>query len=41
MAQDALEEQKRMERSQSGSFDDFIVQYQARTPAQLCEERYA
>ena len=38
MAQDSLDEQKRMERSQSGSFDDFIVQYQARTPAQLCEE---
>jgi glutamate--cysteine ligase len=38
MAQDSLDEQARMERSQTGSFDDFIVQYQARTPAQLCEE---
>jgi len=38
MAQDSLEEQARMERSQTGSFDDFIVRYQARTPAQLCEE---
>ena len=38
MAQDSLDEQTRMERSQAGSFDDFIVQYQARTPAQLCEE---
>ncbi|MET0962200.1 MAG: glutamate--cysteine ligase [Noviherbaspirillum sp.] len=38
MARVSLEEQRRMESSQSGSFDDFILQYQARTPAQLCEE---
>ena len=38
MAQASLNEQAAMEAAQSGSFDDFIRQYQARTPAQLCEQ---
>jgi glutamate--cysteine ligase len=36
MAGATLAEQERMERGQSGSFDDYIRQYAARTPAQLC-----
>lgn len=38
MAETSLAEQATMEATQSGSFDDFIRQYQARTPAQLCEQ---
>jgi glutamate--cysteine ligase len=38
MAQASLAEQEQMERGQSGSFDDFILQYQAQTPPQLCEQ---
>jgi glutamate--cysteine ligase len=36
MAQATLAEQERLERGQSGSFDDYIRQYAARTPSQLC-----
>jgi glutamate--cysteine ligase len=36
MAGATLAEQERLERGQSGSFDDYIRQYSARTPAQLC-----
>ena len=38
MARASLAEQEQMERSQSGSFDDFILQYQERTPVHLCEQ---
>ncbi|HEX8883636.1 MAG TPA: glutamate--cysteine ligase [Noviherbaspirillum sp.] len=38
MAETSLAEQATMEATQSGSFDDFIRQYQDRTPAQLCEQ---
>jgi glutamate--cysteine ligase len=33
----SLEEQDRMERTQNGDFDQFIVDYRARTPSELCE----
>ena len=36
MAGATLAEQERMERGQSGSFDEYIRQYAARTPSQLC-----
>jgi glutamate--cysteine ligase len=37
MAQASLDEQRRMEESQTGSFDEFITNYRQRTPAQLCQ----
>ena len=37
MAQAALHEQRQMETSQSGSFDEFITNYRVRTPPQLCQ----
>jgi glutamate--cysteine ligase len=38
LAEASLAEQAAMEAGQTGTFDDFIRQYQARTPAQLCEQ---
>ncbi|MGV3653123.1 MAG: glutamate--cysteine ligase [Noviherbaspirillum sp.] len=32
----SLEEQERMERTQNGDFDQFILDYRARTPPELC-----
>lgn len=36
LAQASLSEQEKMEKSQSGNFDEFIADYRQRTPAQLC-----
>jgi glutamate--cysteine ligase len=41
MAGATLAEQERLERGQSGSFDDYIRQYAARTPPQLCAKAQA
>jgi glutamate--cysteine ligase len=38
MARASLAEQEQIERSQSGSFDEFIRQYAANTPEHLCAE---
>jgi glutamate--cysteine ligase len=37
MARQSLDEQREMEQSQSGDFDQFIIDYGMRTPSQLCE----
>ncbi len=37
MAQASLDEQRRMEETQTGSFDEFIANYRHRTPPQLCQ----
>ena len=37
MAQTSLQEQRQMEESQNGSFDEFITHYRVRTPPQLCQ----
>ena len=36
LAQTSLAEQEQMERTQAGSFDEFITDYHSRTPSQLC-----
>lgn len=36
LKQSSLEQQEEMERTQSGDFDQFITDYRARTPSQLC-----
>lgn len=36
LAQSSLEEQEKMERMQSGDFDQFITDYRSRTPSHLC-----
>ncbi len=37
MAQASLDEQRRTEETQTGSFDEFIANYRHRTPPQLCQ----
>jgi glutamate--cysteine ligase len=37
LARESLAEQARMEREQSGNFDEFITDYRSRTPKQLCD----
>ena len=37
LAAESLAAQARLEREQSGSFDEFIAEYRTRTPRQLCE----
>jgi len=38
MAHSSIEEQEKMEREQTGDFDQFISDYRSRTPKQLCDE---
>jgi len=37
LARESIEEQARMEREQTGDFDEFITDYRSRTPQQLCD----
>ncbi|HWT72571.1 MAG TPA: glutamate--cysteine ligase, partial [Oxalicibacterium sp.] len=37
LAQESIAQQERMERTQCGDFDAFVLAYNARTPQQLCE----
>jgi glutamate--cysteine ligase len=38
LAQTSLNEQAKMEREQTGDFDQFITDYRSRTPRQLCDD---
>ena len=36
LARQSLDEQKQMEQTQSGNFDEFLADYRSRTPSELC-----